>query len=481
VNKVTWFFLVCVLTLLAPHAHARPLISGEGGLSASLPDNASCTQNMQIVVRAPSEKSFSGDRVELQRLLAGSRAALSIECPETTSANIIGQVNGKTVFRGNISSQDEWQLNDGETQASTAIIASPISRTEHSTPPQQYTPITNEFPPSATCHYDPRNPLVGCWLVIDPQKYNRVLTNITPTGWFQGKISDMAAGTPPQTGARIKKMHMVGTGPYLEFNMEGGFNHSYSGPYFSKSCSVMELHPYAPTNAMMVMMGANSDVSLLMVRVNQKYLTADMLDRQGPVQHVDMLLPNKEAPFTNCVDNAEDRLTDDSLFNLMMVAIPSLRFAESRALGLRLLPKRLTRSKGAITGEPVAAGEAGATQVAKKGGAARASSAANASRLSNQLTAQEIANGHAFEKHVIKKGEFPGIKTRQEFQEHIEDVLDSPSDIRYYKDGRVAYLQESSGTVVIRNPGFGESTAFRPDNWNKYISDILPSRSTPYP
>lgn len=109
-----------------------------------------------------------------------------------------------------------------------------------------------------------------------------------------------------------------------------------------------------------------------------------------------------------------------------------------------------------------------------------ASNAASGASLNRQLTAQEIANGHAFEKHVLKQGEFPGIRTRQQFQNHVEDVLSNPSGMRYYKDGRTVYLQESSSTVVIRNSGSGESTAFQPANWSEYINS-LPSRSTPYP
>ncbi|WP_409419233.1 RHS repeat domain-containing protein [Marinomonas sp. RS-M-Aa-14] len=109
-----------------------------------------------------------------------------------------------------------------------------------------------------------------------------------------------------------------------------------------------------------------------------------------------------------------------------------------------------------------------------------ASSAASGANLNRQLTAQEIANGHAFEKHVLKQGEFPGIRIRQQFQNHVEDVLSNPSGMRYYKDGRTVYLQESSSTVVIRNSGSGESTAFQPANWSEYINS-LPSRSTPYP
>ncbi|WP_323004096.1 DUF637 domain-containing protein [Denitromonas sp.] len=114
-------------------------------------------------------------------------------------------------------------------------------------------------------------------------------------------------------------------------------------------------------------------------------------------------------------------------------------------------------------------------------GVGEAQSLANAARLRAQLAGQEIAGGHAFEKHVLNQGEFKGlgIRTREQFANHIANVIKTPSNVRYYKDGRTVYLQESTGTVVIRNGVSGEGTAFQPRNWSEYIS-TLPSRMAPY-
>ncbi|MDF7670682.1 hypothetical protein PT276_05645 [Orbaceae bacterium ESL0721] len=107
----------------------------------------------------------------------------------------------------------------------------------------------------------------------------------------------------------------------------------------------------------------------------------------------------------------------------------------------------------------------------------------NSSKLNSQLTSEEIANGHAFDKHVIQQGEFNslGIRTRQQFKNHVENVINNPTDTRYYSDGRIVYLDSNTHTVVIRNPNKGESTAFRPDysiGWDNYINR-LPSKQTP--
>ena len=102
--------------------------------------------------------------------------------------------------------------------------------------------------------------------------------------------------------------------------------------------------------------------------------------------------------------------------------------------------------------------------------------------LTNKLLAQQIASGHSFEKHVLTQGEFMGIgiRTRQQFAKHIEDVLNNPSDVRYARDGRIFYIQEKSHTVVIRNPRAEDGgTAFQPKNWNEYMQKI-PKRRQPY-
>ncbi len=112
------------------------------------------------------------------------------------------------------------------------------------------------------------------------------------------------------------------------------------------------------------------------------------------------------------------------------------------------------------------------------GGRSPASSAANGPRLNSQLTAEEIVNGHAYDKHI---GEFAdlGISTREQLQSHVEHVLENPTDIRYYSDNRTVYIDRNSNTVVIRNGSNGESTTFRPDEWDRVIRR-LPIRNVPY-
>jgi hypothetical protein len=100
-----------------------------------------------------------------------------------------------------------------------------------------------------------------------------------------------------------------------------------------------------------------------------------------------------------------------------------------------------------------------------------ASSAANSALLRNQLISEEIAGGHAFGKHVIQQGEFPGITNRAEFASQIEEFLNSSSTVtRNLSNGRSAFWNDSTGTVLVRNPAAADGgTFFRPTDGINYF------------
>ena len=90
--------------------------------------------------------------------------------------------------------------------------------------------------------------------------------------------------------------------------------------------------------------------------------------------------------------------------------------------------------------------------------------------------AEEIAYGHAFEKHILAQGEFTGnIKTRQQFQKHIEMVLDQPTMIRKTGDERIGIWHEETSSMVIYNPRASDGgTAFQPDIFIDYLIRNFP-------
>lgn len=104
-----------------------------------------------------------------------------------------------------------------------------------------------------------------------------------------------------------------------------------------------------------------------------------------------------------------------------------------------------------------------------------AHSSANGKNLNSELIGKEIAGGHAFEKHVLQQGEFSGlgIRTRAQFAQHIENVVNNPTSSKMLSNGRSAYWDESTNTVVIRNPKASDGgTAFRPVNGRAYFDNL---------
>ncbi|MGB3410197.1 MAG: hypothetical protein WBA45_03290 [Microthrixaceae bacterium] len=94
--------------------------------------------------------------------------------------------------------------------------------------------------------------------------------------------------------------------------------------------------------------------------------------------------------------------------------------------------------------------------------------AASGAWLNARLAADEIASGHSYTKHVVERGEFPGIRTRTQFADMVENVINNYDDLRHLSGGRTAYWRD--GVVVIRNPRAPDGgTAFVPRDGYDYF------------
>jgi filamentous hemagglutinin len=84
--------------------------------------------------------------------------------------------------------------------------------------------------------------------------------------------------------------------------------------------------------------------------------------------------------------------------------------------------------------------------------------------------AQQIANGHAWSNH---KGEFPEFSTEAEFAEHIDQIMANPSASKKLARARRAYWDDTTRTVVIRDPNSPDmGTAFRPRDGKAYFDNL---------
>jgi len=77
--------------------------------------------------------------------------------------------------------------------------------------------------------------------------------------------------------------------------------------------------------------------------------------------------------------------------------------------------------------------------------------------------ARRIANGHAYRKHVIGRGEYPSITDREQFARLIEDVIGTPDEVLSLRGGRYLYWQAKANLIVIDHPNNPDGgTACRP-------------------
>ncbi len=87
--------------------------------------------------------------------------------------------------------------------------------------------------------------------------------------------------------------------------------------------------------------------------------------------------------------------------------------------------------------------------------------------------AQRIAGGHAYRKHVVALGEYPSITNPDRFAELIEDVITHPDASKPLRNGRHAFWQHATQTVVIVDPKHPDAgTAFRPPTGKAYYDRL---------
>jgi filamentous hemagglutinin len=84
--------------------------------------------------------------------------------------------------------------------------------------------------------------------------------------------------------------------------------------------------------------------------------------------------------------------------------------------------------------------------------------------------AQQIARGHAWSKH---RGEFPEFANTTQFADHIDKVMASPSASKNLAKGRTAFWDDTSRTIVIKDPNSPDlGTAFRPLGGRAYFDNL---------
>jgi len=95
--------------------------------------------------------------------------------------------------------------------------------------------------------------------------------------------------------------------------------------------------------------------------------------------------------------------------------------------------------------------------------------------------ATRIARGHALEKHLVGSGarvDDPlfrglGIRTTNQLEAHVANVIQNPTAQRSLSQGRTAYWHDPSSSLVIVDPRSKDmGTIFQPSTGRKYFDDL---------
>jgi S1-C subfamily serine protease len=118
-------------------------------------DQARCGRSLDFTVLSRDPALFEGTLAQLQRIVAGIRAVLTLDCPDLRTMHLVGVVDGKTVYTGEADAESEWRLTpaaDAEPDRpeqpppETPTPDSPAPDTPLPDTPQPDTPSTAETP-----------------------------------------------------------------------------------------------------------------------------------------------------------------------------------------------------------------------------------------------------------------------------------------------------------------------------------------------
>ena len=66
------------------------------------------------------------------------------------------------------------------------------------------------------------------------------------------------------------------------------------------------------------------------------------------------------------------------------------------------------------------------------------------------------------------------MQSREDFAKLIENIIKNPSEVRKLQNGRTAYWDNETGTVVIHNPrASDQGTTLRPSAGIRYFRDNI--------
>ena len=315
---LTLVLWVVVSTSSASAAYGEQIASYQG-LTASVPDGASCGASARVTINAPDASDFRGDRVSLQNLIGGVRANFA-DCSKLKSLELIGYSAGVLVFSASLSARDGWQLPLDEQRQNGGLNGTERQSYRNTTQCAGHECVPNTGPAaeaeSVRCDFDPSQPLIGCWLQISPDSplnFRPAITVFTQSGRMFGGTPRQLATGQFSGAANWHRERMYGVGEIVDVRRDTGGFQQYQPPRFYDQCSIMELPAYGFETFFANILGPS--LTFRLVRLNVRRITADMFDSKATLARIGKIIQEgSKADF--CVDPGQPSLLDRMLLDV---------------------------------------------------------------------------------------------------------------------------------------------------------------------
>lgn len=317
-KRLGWFFLACLWSVSASlqTAAAERELASHQDLTASIDSGFGCARRGEITVRAPDRSAYTGDRIALQRLLAAARTGLGLDCPALREIGISGFAGGVPAFQDTITAARGWKLPADNRRIIAENPRLPAIAVK-----------------TSTCDHDRDQPFVGCWVVIDPPRWQGLILNIKRNGeWFSDRPTKLADGSTDKHGVSILRQPQIGSPDYLQMTDSQGYSISRAGPFFAEECTFMRIDPAAePVDTWLNLATGSTVEPIFYVRLRSPLkINADILTGSigpggytGDPGSAEIVEGLPDDAFNKCVDNFDEAST--RLLDLAFSIIPLTR------------------------------------------------------------------------------------------------------------------------------------------------------------
>ncbi len=120
-HRIVFAISIVIFCLISDTALGREIVRS-GANAAHVSDSFKCSQNIELIIKAQERSFFTGQNIELQRLVGSARAILGFECSNISTIRVVGIAGKSRVYDGYSKKDQRWRLVQGKLQQPKPVI-----------------------------------------------------------------------------------------------------------------------------------------------------------------------------------------------------------------------------------------------------------------------------------------------------------------------------------------------------------------------